>query len=590
MADKTFRWALALVLTLALTIAHAQTIYHVAVDGSDEHPGTLDKPLATINAARARVRAAIDAGLRGPVTVLVHGGRYELDAPLVFAAEDSGTTQYAVTYKAFVGETPVISGGRIVKGWQKSAANRWTTRLPQVAAGQWYFRQLYADGQRLPRGRYPQDGMLRIKEVSDDVRTIVFDRPLRDADLGGRDVEVVVIQHWSIARAIITCSRGAEVQARTPLGWVGHYWATAGPSKPAFLENAVEFLRSEGQWHLDRRTGVLTYFAKSDENPNARVFVAPYLERLVSIEGSIDQPVRNLKFEGLIFEHVRWDLPASGYAGIQAGYNGTATEPSSAMENTLPFAIELQHARDCEFETCRIRHTGASGIGLGAGCTRNRIVGCEISDIGGNGIHIGPKGPVERVDADWADQRDVPRGNEIINCSVHHCGSQSFGAVGVFAAYSQYTRIQHNHVAFMPYTGVSIGFRWNPSPTSQSHCLVEFNHIHDVTMKLADGAAIYALGYQPGSVLRGNHIYRVLRSSYAHGGAPNNGIYLDEGSKGFLVANNVVYDTSGEPVRLNENKMQWHTWRDNHLGQAAGRATTVMNAAGIERHYESFLK
>ncbi len=140
----------------------------------------------------------------------------------------------------------------------------------------------------------------------------------------------------------------------------------------------------------------------------------------------------------------------------------------------------------------------------------------------------------------------------------------------------------------MPYTGISIGFRWKTTPTSQSHCIVEYNHIHDMMTRIADGGGIYTLGYQPGTILRGNHIYNVYRSSYAHGGAPNNGIFFDEGSKGFLVEDNVIYNTSGNPIRFNQNKKEWHTWRDNSFGIKPGQENfpkATASRAGLQEPY-----
>ncbi len=573
----------------AFGVVCAETSVYVATDGSGGNPGTVEKPFATISQARDAVRKMIKTGLTQPVTIFVRGGRYQLDETLVFGPADSGTVQCAITYKAFPGEVPVVSGGHVITGWRKSAKNLWTSQIDDVRRGGWYFRQLYADGKRLNRGRYPEDGLLRIKAVSSDVKTIDLDKPLPFKDLGGRDAEIIVIQNWSIARSIIESSKGSKFQARTPLGWVGHSATTASAGKPAYLENAIEFVRSSGQWHLDRKTGTVTWFADDNENPNKKTFIAPRLEKLLSIKGAVDNPVRNLRFHGIVFEHSQWNLPEGGYAGIQAGYNGTKNKPSGEFEKALPVAIELQYAADCEFERCSIRHTGASGIGLGAGCIRNRIVGCEIADIGGNGIHIGlPKGPIDTLDKDWDDDRDIPVANEVSNCRIHHCAAESFGAVGLFAAFSKNTRISHNHVADMPYTGISIGFRWNTTPTSQSHCIVEYNQIHDVMTRIADGGGIYTLGYQPGTILRGNHIYNVYRSSYAHGGAPNNGIFFDEGSKGFLVEDNVIYNTSGNPIRFNQNKKEWHTWRDNSFGIKPDQenfSKATASRAGLQEPY-----
>ena len=86
--------------------------------------------------------------------------------------------------------------------------------------------------------------------------------------------------------------------------------------------------------------------------------------------------------------------------------------------------------------------------------------------------------------------------------------------------------------------------------------------------RLCDGGCIYTLGFQPGTVIRGNHLHDVHRSQFAQG-APNNGMFIDEGSKGYLFEQNVIYDTSAELVRFNQCACDWHTWRDNHFGEAA---------------------
>ena len=48
------------------------------------------------------------------------------------------------------------------------------------------------------------------------------------------------------------------------------------------------------------------------------------------------------------------------------------------------------------------------------------------------------------------------------------------------------------------------------------------------------------------------------------GGAPNNGMFLDESSKGFLIEDNTIYNTTGDPVRHNRNTADGHTWGKNY--------------------------
>ena len=75
-------------------LAHAMDInadFYVAPDGIDRGPGTFQKPFATLPRAQAAVRRLISEGLEQDVTVLIRGGTYLLDSPLVFGPPDSGT-------------------------------------------------------------------------------------------------------------------------------------------------------------------------------------------------------------------------------------------------------------------------------------------------------------------------------------------------------------------------------------------------------------------------------------------------------------------------------------------------------------------
>ena len=84
----------------------AGTDLFVAPGGDDAGPGTLDRPFATL--ARAR-DAARDGKGRGPVSIVLRGGTHHLRETLVLSPEDSGAPGAPVEYRAFEGESPVVS-------------------------------------------------------------------------------------------------------------------------------------------------------------------------------------------------------------------------------------------------------------------------------------------------------------------------------------------------------------------------------------------------------------------------------------------------------------------------------------------------
>lgn len=144
--------------------AAAGATFYVATDGNDDWSGTLsapnaqgdDGPFATLAGARDAVRALKAAGpLAEPVSVKVRGGVYYLTDTLAFGPEDSGAEGAPISYEAYPGETPELVGGRRIEGLQPAEGAMLSVHLPEVEAGEWHFRQLFVDGRRQVRARYP---------------------------------------------------------------------------------------------------------------------------------------------------------------------------------------------------------------------------------------------------------------------------------------------------------------------------------------------------------------------------------------------------------------------------------------------------
>ena len=100
--------------------------------------------------------------------VVLRGGTYYLDSPLMFGPEDSGTENAPVVYAAAPGERAVLSGGRRLQGgrWDQANGHRaWVVDLPEVKEGRWRFRQLFVNSARRPRTRLPKQGEYRIESL-----------------------------------------------------------------------------------------------------------------------------------------------------------------------------------------------------------------------------------------------------------------------------------------------------------------------------------------------------------------------------------------------------------------------------------------
>lgn len=550
---------LAFILLLARGLtAEASVEFYVSPTGDDEHRGTEKKPFASLIRARDAVRERTKTGQTADITVFLRGGTYELKAPLLFGPADSGTNKFSITYRAYPGEKPIISGGRRITGWKAGPDEIWQAELPEVKAQNWYFRQLFVDGQRATRSRTPNADSkapyLKVKDAELKEEEGIWKVILAPGQVKNwkniADVEILVTGYWDIMRkrlASVDEGKG-EVMLAPPHVDAGHHSPKSG--KWCFFENAIEMLDQPGEWYLDHITGVLSYWPLDGQDMSKVGVVAPVLTRLLQIAGTTDQLARNVHFKGLSFQHAQWPLPAWGHAGQQAGSMHIPDKDTGFVGQSILW----EFADTCSLTDCEITHVGGCGISLHKGCINNLVEGNHVYDIGCNGINVGENlstiynkhgfvGP--RSTPNYKPPaREIPRNNRITNNYVHACGVDYYGGVGIYIAFTDGTVVSHNLLHDLPYTGISVGMMWGANPAPLTVCrnnVIEYNHIYDVMKKQGDGAGIYTLGAQPGTVIRGNVIHDVRGRSPFTLSAPHAGLYFDSGSSEMLVEANTVY-------------------------------------------------
>jgi len=121
----------------------AETVLHVAPNGSDTNDGSAAKPLQTIVGARNAVRRIEK---NEPIRVRIGPGRYFIDETITFEPVDAGTKAAPIIYEGAGPGRTIISGGMPVTGWQLGEGGLWQTRIDRVAAGDLYFHQLFVNG------------------------------------------------------------------------------------------------------------------------------------------------------------------------------------------------------------------------------------------------------------------------------------------------------------------------------------------------------------------------------------------------------------------------------------------------------------
>lgn len=566
--------------------------FFVSLSGNDKNPGTIEQPLATLENARKIVKSNLSADHQGSITVFIRAGVYELAQPLVFGPEDSGSSEWQITYVAYQGERVTLSGGTQIMGFQPGKGQLWTTIIPNSMAGNSCFRGLFVNDQRATRARTPNlsdtspYSQLLGATLSEDMESYIYQfdpNQLTNYNNIG-DVEVVTLGTWEMARKKI---RNMDLNTGTA--------TMAGPNLPAhpataptkgsyyYLENALEMLDAPGEWYLDRATGVISYFPLQGQDMQQVSIIAPRLNTLLELRGTPDALIYNLHFKGIQFAHTDWPLPPSGYYGIQACHY---THPVSNWESIeggrrIDAAIVIENAESCSIVDSTITHLGGSGIDLRNICVNVIIQGNHLYDISANGIQIGGSN----------QGLNLPIRCSINNNFIHSCGTDYPGAVGIWAGFVQNISISHNDLRDLPYTGISMGWSWDSQPTACQYNLISYNNVSNVMKQLADGGGIYTLGFQPGTAIHGNHIHHINRDNYAHG-ADNNGLFLDAETKGLQIYDNVVYFAPAGPVRSSP-PTGWQSWGQNYLSSGpmvtSDAAVRIVSNAGLEPPYQSLL-
>jgi hypothetical protein len=554
-------------LLIASSWLHASEI-HVSTKGKDSNPGTRSRPVRSLHAAQLLVRPQIRAGLKQPVDVVIAGGTYYLDSPLHLTPEDSGTAECPITWRAAAGEKVLLSGGVPITGnWTKGEREIWSVSVPGVTKG-WNFRQLFVDGRRAVRARFPN-----ITEAN----------PFLYATGGGMD-------HVKIAPEKLKSSWGEESDAQINIvpNWrFFNQWNTVTGVDPKtgridiadserhgkiikgnwfWIEGVKDELDEPGEWYLDRAEERLYYMPEAGVDPNTLRFVAPRLNVIIDAKGDVEKRthVQHVNFAGLEFRHTTFTL-----GHIEARVHTDA-------------AIRLENANHCRIENCHVENVGGYAFWLHLDSRHNVINRNSVLNSGGGGVLFTGARLSYMDDSKLYTPGEVaatvfPILNHVTRNTVKHCGQLRYYGGGVHLdsrpaamAMEPGNYIAHNYFAHVSRNGI-FAFR------NQGGNVVEYNHIHDAMQTTIDGACIHfgTMNHlnAPNYILN-NWLYDIWGYEQMPDGKPKrhlaNGIFLDWDSSNMILKDNYVYNAGGESI-----KVIWHNWNVTKEGNQASKTRIV---------------
>jgi hypothetical protein len=515
------------------SVEAASTIsFYMSPVGNDSWSGKLrspnssktDGPFATFERARNAVRALKKAGPlpRGGATVWIRGGAYPFADSFTLTAEDSGTKDAPVVWRAFPGETAQIVGGREVTGFAAVEAPSVLNRLDPAVRGKVLRADLRAQGitdygaitnrggpglevffrnRRMTLARWPDEGWVKIADVPQtgelvykgELPHIRFGLPIGrhygrfvyEGDRPSRwtDTDEIVLHGYWVWDWYDEFLHVAKIDPKTREIWIREPHSHYGYCREQrwYALNILEELDSPGEWYLDRKNGVL-YFLPPSSLAEGRVFVSLLDHPLLSLENTEYVTVQSLNFE---FSR------------------GIGVSVSGGAHNLIA--------------GCTIRNLGNTAAVIEGG-VENGIQSCEIYDVAAGGAAV-----------TGGDRKTLaPAGNYAVNNHIHDYSAWIRTYQSAITVNGVGNRIAHNLIHSAPHSGIMLG--------GNEH-VIEYNELHTLAQQTGDVGAFY-MGRdwtQRGNIIRYNYFHDLLGPGLEGVMA----VYLDDWSSGTTIFGNV---------------------------------------------------
>lgn len=562
---------------LSQPLAWAGDIW-VSPTGNDNNKGTREAPFQTIEKAVKQAREwrrLHNPEANGGIYIHLTEGVYFQEKTLFLRPEDSGTAQSPTVIESE--GRAVISGGLQVTGWKPfadvdsrladSVRNKiWIAEAPRIGNRHLEFRQMWVNGKKAQRASQFADGVMeRMLNFNPQEQTITIPTPKVKGLEDASSLEMIVHQRWAIAilrvRSMEARGDSTIVRFHEPESHLefAHPWPqpVIGGEKgnSSFcLVNDLALLDEPGEWYQEYPSGRIYYYPRENEDMSQATVIAPALEKLVMVDGSLERPIQHIQFRNVHFEHAAWNRPSyEGHVTLQGGFRLLdayklaipGLPEKASLENQAwiarpEAAITVKGSNHIDFDGCVFQHMGATGLDYEWAVRDSKVSSCRFTDIGGSALLIGafPDGGFEtHVPFKPVNMEELCSDIQIQDNLITEVTNEDWGCVGIGAGYVKDITISHNEVSYVNYSGICVGWGWTLLESGMRNNRIEANYVHHFAQRLYDAGGLYTLSYQPGSVMRNNRIEYLVDAPYATNDRAFY-IYFDEATDGYTVENN----------------------------------------------------
>lgn len=425
---------------------------YVSRNGDDFADGSCNSPVKTIQKAVALVRQ-YKADSTENITVNIEEGTYYIKEPIQFTKDDSGSKTCHVVYQG-VGDVIISGAIRIYPDWKYYKDGIYMTSVPKGLT----FDQFFINGRQRIMARYPNFDANSKYFNGYAKECIAPERVEKYSDPSGGYIHGMHEALWGDIHYQITGK-----SENNELKYIGG-WQNNRPSdlheSIRFIENVFEELDSPGEWYYDSKE-TLYYMPENEEELFEAVYEVVCLKNLITVKGSLNDPVKFIEFRNLNFKHAM----------------RTFMEP---MEPILRSdwciyrggAILLEGTENLSIDRCSIMEVGGNAVTISNYNRHTEIKNCEIADAGASSIlFVGDlkavRSPLfgyesiftDEENIDWAPgpmtqnypSKCVVEGNLLIRN-----GRVEKQSAGISLSICEEINIYHNTIYDVPRAGINI--------------------------------------------------------------------------------------------------------------------------------------
>ncbi|TKT86935.1 right-handed parallel beta-helix repeat-containing protein [Dyadobacter frigoris] len=392
---------------------------YVSVKGKDNNAGTFEKPFQTLKKALS----ARESFSGKQVSIQLRSGTYYLPETVVI--KSNAKLPEALEIKAFAKEKVIISAGRrISPDWQLFKNGIYRTVVPPEIS----FERLYVDGVSQPMARYPNaDSTAGIfngtaEDATYYVRVLSWGNPF-GGYLHALDEDRKGSLHYKITG--VDDTDNVELDG----GW--QYNRPVHPDKYVrFVENIFGELDAPGEWYFDKTLHFLYFYPENKTDLSKAIIEVSNLKNSIELQGSAQNPIRNVVFRNLYFRHNERSFMESKEAvsgSDRAVFRGGA--------------LLLNGTENCRIESCSFGDLGGNAIMLSGYNKNDTIVNCLVDHVGTSAFSLLGN---DKIKNDNSSQI------AIINNTFHHTGEIEKQGSGIHLSKAKQIVIKNNKIYHVP--------------------------------------------------------------------------------------------------------------------------------------------